>query len=97
MPTKVRIPSPLRQHTDGADIVEVQANTVGEALAALTARSTGIAPRLFKVQPADGVEGQLNRFVNIYVNDEDIRFLDNLETKVTDTDEISIVPAIAGG
>ena len=97
MPTKIRIPSPLRQHTDGHDVVEVEAATVGDALSTLTTRSPGIAPRLFKVQPADGVEGQLNRFVNVYVNDEDIRFLDNLQTPVTDRDEVSIVPAIAGG
>ena len=97
MPTKIRIPSPLRQHTDGRDVVEVEAATVGDALSKLTADAGGIAPRLFKVQPTPDAEGQLNRFVNVYVNDEDIRFLNNLQTPVTDTDEISIVPAIAGG
>ena len=97
MPATIRIPSPLRQHTDGRDTVPAEADTVGGALAGLVRDHPGVAPRLFKVQPADGVEGQLNRFVNVYLNDEDIRHLDNLQTPVGDRDEISIVPAIAGG
>lgn len=91
MSVKVRIPSPLRNYTNGADVVETAGSNVGEVLAGLKAKAAGIETRLFKG------EGQLNRFVNIYVNDEDIRFLSSLETPVKDGDEISIVPAIAGG
>jgi molybdopterin synthase sulfur carrier subunit len=88
---KVRIPSPLRTFTNGADIVEVAGGNVGEALNDLKAKAAGIEGRLFKAPQ------QLNRFVNVYVNDEDIRFLSNLNTPLKAGDEISIVPAIAGG
>jgi sulfur-carrier protein len=91
MSVKVRIPSPLRSYTNGADVVEAQGQNVGDVLGRLKEQSPGIEQRLFKG------EGQLNRFVNVYVNDEDIRFLQNLDTPVKDGDEISIVPAIAGG
>ncbi len=91
MSVKVRIPSPLRNYTNGADVVETSGANVGEVLNGLKAKAAGIETRLFKG------EGQLNRFVNVYVNDEDIRFLKNLETPVKEGDEISIVPAIAGG
>ena len=91
MSVKVRIPSPLRSYTDGADVVETTGASVGEVLNALKAKAAGIETRLFKG------EGQLNRFVNVYLNDEDIRFLKNLDTPVKEGDEISIVPAIAGG
>ncbi|MDB5294468.1 MAG: moaD [Phycisphaerales bacterium] len=91
MSVKVRIPSPLRNYTNGADVVEAEGAKVGEVLDSLKAKAAGIETRLFKA------EGQLNRFVNIYVNDEDIRFLSNLDTPVAAGDEISIVPAIAGG
>jgi len=88
---KVRIPSPLRSYTQGADVVQTQGANVGEALAGLAQTAAGIETRLFKAP------GQLNRFVNVYLNDEDIRFLKNLDTPVKAGDEISIVPAIAGG
>ena len=91
MSIRIRIPSPLRTYTNGADIVEADGGSVGEVLNSLKSRAAGIEQRLFKG------EGQLNRFVNVYVNDEDIRFLKNLETPVKEGDEISIVPAIAGG
>jgi len=91
MNVKVRIPSPLRSYTNGVDVVETQGNNVGEVLTSLQGKATGIETRLFKAP------NQLNRFVNIYLNDEDIRFLSNLETPVKQGDEISIVPAIAGG
>jgi molybdopterin synthase sulfur carrier subunit len=91
MPIKVRIPSPLRSYTNGADIVETTGANVGEVLSALKEKASGIESRLFKGP------NQLNRFVNVYLNDEDIRFLKNLETPVKEGDEISIVPAIAGG
>jgi molybdopterin synthase sulfur carrier subunit len=91
MPIRVRIPSPLRNYTDGKDTVEVDGANVGEGLNNLQTKAPGIETRLFKGP------NQLNRFVNIYVNDEDIRFLKNLDTPVKEGDEISIVPAIAGG
>ena len=91
MSVKVRIPSPLRNYTNGADVVEADGASVGEVLDALKSKATGIESRLFKGP------NQLNRFVNVYLNDEDIRFLKNLETPVKQGDEISIVPAIAGG
>ena len=91
MAIRVRIPSPLRNFTNGADVVECQGGTVGEVLNDLKTRAPGIEGRLFK-----GGE-QLNRFVNVYLNDEDIRFQKNLQTEVPDGAEISIVPAIAGG
>lgn len=91
MSVKVRIPSPLRGYTNGADVVEAAGQSVGEVLNNLKASAGGIETRLFKGP------NQLNRFVNVYVNDEDIRFLKNLETPVKEGDEISIVPAIAGG
>ncbi len=92
MSVKIRIPAPLRQFTNGADVIESQALTVGALLAELTTKAAGIETRLYK-----GTTGQLNRFVNIYVNQEDIRFLQNLDTPVKDGDEVSIVAAIAGG
>jgi sulfur-carrier protein len=91
MPIKVRIPSPLRTYTNGADVVETAGASVGEVLNGLKDKANGIETRLFKAP------NQLNRFVNVYLNDEDIRFLKNLETPVKEGDEISIVPAIAGG
>jgi len=91
MGVKVRIPTPLRSLTNGVDLVEISAPTVGALLDQLSAKFEGMDKRLFKVP------GELNRFVNIYVNDEDIRFLDNLTTAIKDGDDVSIVPAIAGG
>lgn len=91
MSVKVRIPSPLRTYTNGADSVEAAGGTVGEVLNDLKGKAAGIEQRLFKGPT------QLNRFVNVYLNDEDIRFLSNLDTPVKEGDELSIVPAIAGG
>lgn len=91
MAIKVRIPTPLRTLTKGVDTVSISAANVGDALNQVSAQFDGMSARLFK-EP-----GTLNRFVNIYVNDEDIRFLENLSTPIRDGDEVSIVPAIAGG
>ncbi len=88
---KVRIPSPLRSYTQGADSIDAPGANVGDVLNNLKEKASGIETRLFKSP------NQLNRFVNVYLNDEDIRFLKNLETPVKAGDEISIVPAIAGG
>lgn len=91
MPIKVRIPSPLRSYTNGADVIETTGSSINEVLNNLKQKANGIETRLFKAP------NQLNRFVNVYLNDEDIRFLKNLDTPVKEGDEISIVPAIAGG
>ena len=91
MSVKIRIPSPLRNFTNGVDVVEVVGGNVAQALEQLKDKAKGIETRLFKGP------NQLNRYVNIYKNEEDIRFLQNLDTPVSDGDELSIVPAIAGG
>jgi molybdopterin synthase sulfur carrier subunit len=87
----VRIPTPLRPLTKGAEQVAVSGRNVGEVIAALETSYPGIKARICDDK------GQVRRFVNIFANDEDIRFLQNLDTPVKDGDEISIVPAIAGG
>jgi MoaD family protein len=87
----VRIPTPLRKLTDGKEEVAAAGATIGEILADLEKNYPGIKARI-----CDD-DGKVRRFVNIFANDEDIRFLDNLETPIKDSDEVSIVPAIAGG
>jgi molybdopterin converting factor small subunit len=86
----VRIPTPLRPHAGGLDHVEAAGSTVGEILAQLGKEYPALRERLF-----DGNE--LRRFVNVYVNDEDIRYLDELATPVSTGQEVSIIPAVAGG
>ncbi len=86
----VRIPTPLRGHTGGQDEVTVDAGTLAEVLDALDGAHPGIKSKLVD-------EKGVRRFVNIFVGDEDIRFMDGLGTAVADGDEISIIPAIAGG
>lgn len=88
---KVLIPTPLRQYTGKQASIEVPANTVGEMLSKLTIRFPDLRKQLF----AD--DGKLRRFVNIYVNDEDIRYLQLENTPVQENDTISIVPSVAGG
>ena len=90
MPT-IRIPTQLRTLTGGSGSVEVDGSTVAEVLKALDAAHPGFADRLFD----DG--GALRRFVNVFVADEDIRFLEGLETPVDDRTTVSIIPAVAGG
>jgi molybdopterin converting factor small subunit len=87
----VRLPTLLRVHTDGAAAVEAEGATVGDVFAELTNRFPGLADQL-----VDG-SGGLHKFVNVYRNDDDIRYLDQLDTKVADGDTISILPAVAGG
>jgi sulfur-carrier protein len=86
----VRIPTPLRSHVEGQDRAEAAGTTVGEVLANLATAYPALRDRLF-----DGDE--LRRFVNVYVNNEDIRYLDDLATSVAENDEVSIIPAVAGG
>jgi molybdopterin synthase sulfur carrier subunit len=90
MTVLVKIPTQLRAATDGAPTAQVDGTTVGEVLDALYARFGELKTRI-----AD--DGGLRRFVNVYVGGEDIRFLDGLETSVADGDEITILPAVAGG
>lgn len=91
MPIPVSIPTPLRPLTDNLDTVEVEGSSIAELLTALDAKYPGIGERLLDAQ------GNVRRFVNIYVNGEDIRFLQEKETAIKPNDEVSIVPAIAGG
>src|SRR5258706_1229514 len=91
MAKKVRIPTPLRKLTNNEEVVEIQAATIGDAITELQSRYPGIRERLVDDN------GDVRRFVNVYVNEEDIRFLENQQTPLKDGDEISIIPAIAGG
>ena len=88
---QVRVPTPLRKHTSGADCVEADGATVAALLGDLDRRYPGIRDRI--CDP----DGKVKRFVNLFVNGEDIRFLGHLETALKAGDEVSIVPAIAGG
>ena len=87
----VRIPTPLRKLTNDLEVVSAAGGTVGELLDSLEKAFPGLRERICDEQ------GNVRRFVNIFVNDEDIRFLEERATPVKDTDEVSIVPAIAGG
>jgi molybdopterin synthase sulfur carrier subunit len=91
MAITVRIPTPLRTLTGGADEVAIEGGTVGEVIDNLEKKHPGLKERLCDDK------GAVRRFVNIYANEEDIRFLDNLQTTVKAGDSVSIVPAIAGG
>ena len=90
MPIKVRIPTPLQKFTNGKTEVECAAKTIAELVEALEKDYPGMKERL-----SEG--GKIRRFINIYVNDEDIRFVNKEDTVLKDGDNISIVPAIAGG
>lgn len=87
---QVRIPTVLRKHTDGAPVVPVEASSVGEAFTALVEGRPELREQLF-----DGDD--LRGYINVYVRDEDIRYLDGLNTTVEAGDEIAIMPAVAGG
>ena len=87
----IHIPTPLRPFTDKREAVEVTGGTVGELLADLTKKYEGLRKHLYTDQ------GKLRNFVNVYLNDEDIRYLQKEETKVSAGDTISIIPSVAGG
>ena len=87
----VRIPTPLRKLTNGLEEVQVSGASIAAVITQLESQYPGIKERICDDQ------GNVRRFVNIFANDEDIRFMQNLDTPVKDSDEISIVPAIAGG
>ena len=89
---KIFIPTPLRTYTAGKNSVEINAPTIAEALAALTSENPDLRNHLFTA------EGKVRAFVNLYLNDEDVRYLPQKEsTPVSDTDTLSIIPSIAGG
>lgn len=91
MPVEVKVPTILRPQTGGEGVVTGRGDTVREVLDDLDARYPGFKARLVTDQ------GSLHRFVNVYVNDEDVRYLGAMETEVRDGDTISILPAVAGG
>ena len=91
MATKILIPTPLRGYTGNQEEVEATGSTVGELLANLASEHTELRKHLY------GEDGSLRNFVNIYVNDDDIRYLEKEQTPVTDDDTVSIIPAVAGG
>lgn len=91
MAVEVRLPTILRSHAGGQAIVPADGVTVGDVLGDLVARFPGMQGQV--VTEA----GELHRFVNVYLNDDDVRYLDRLDTKVSDGDTVSILPAVAGG
>jgi molybdopterin synthase sulfur carrier subunit len=88
---QIRIPTPLRKLTNDIELVSADASSLGEAIDRLEGEYPGIKERICDEA------GEIRRFVNVYVNGEDVRFLDNLATKLSPNDEVSIVPAVAGG
>lgn len=91
MPVQVRIPTVMRPYTGGESVVEATGSTVAEVVSDLEARHPGIGERLLDAG------GELHRFVNVFLGDEDIRYLEGLATPVPADAEISIIPAVAGG
>jgi len=91
VPVEVRLPTLLRPHADGAASVTATGATVGDVFADLASRYPGLSDQLVDES------GNLHKFVNVYRNDDDIRYLDQLDTKLTDDDVVSILPAVAGG
>jgi molybdopterin converting factor small subunit len=90
MAVQVSIPTILRSYTDGAKSVEATGRTLKEVIVDLDVRHPGLGDRLLD-------EGQLRRFVNVYRNDEDVRFLGGLDTELSDGDNVTVLPAVAGG
>ncbi|HEU5003686.1 MAG TPA: MoaD/ThiS family protein [Actinomycetota bacterium] len=91
MATRVKIPTQLRQLTGGETELEVTAGSIRELLASLNSSHPELVERVL------GEDGEIRRFVNVYVGDEDVRFLDGLDTPLTDSEVVSILPAVAGG
>ncbi len=91
MAVEVRVPTILRQHTGGSKLVQSSGSNLRELFANLDAEHPGLGGRLV------AEDGALHRFVNVYVNDEDVRFTGSLETPVRDGDSVTILPAVAGG
>ncbi len=91
MPVDVRLPTVLRSQAGGRSTVSVDGSTVGEVLQSLISEHPGMGEQVLNP------DGSLHRFVNVYVNDDDVRYLSSLDTPVKEGDEVSIVPAVAGG
>lgn len=91
MSVDVRMPTVLRAQAGGQAVVQIDGSTIGEALTRLVAEYPGLAGQVLNQ------DGTLHRFVNVYVNDDDVRYLRQLDTPIEDGDEISILPAVAGG
>jgi len=91
MPVQVRIPSVLRRQTRGEEVVSLDGATIGDVLEGLETRYEGLKGKL------RGPQGEIRRFVNIYINDSDVRLLKGAITPVADGDEVTIIPAVAGG
>ncbi|HEX2294908.1 MAG TPA: MoaD family protein [Actinomycetota bacterium] len=91
MPVSVRIPTVFRKFTNNESVVEVEPGTIAAIVDQLDGRYPGLKSQLL----ADG--GELHRFVNVYVNDEDARYLDKLDTQVSEGDTVSLLPSVAGG
>ena len=91
MPVEVRLPTILRQHAGGQSSVKANGGTLGEVFEDLVRQFPGISGRVVTD------EGSLHKFVNVYVNDDDVRYLDKLDTKLSDDDVVTILPAVAGG
>jgi molybdopterin converting factor small subunit len=91
MAIEVRVPTILRSYTGGAKVVEGSGDTLGALIDDLDAKHNGLKGRLLTP------EGGLHRFVNVYVNDEDVRFLGALDAKLSDGDSVTVLPAVAGG
>lgn len=91
MPVEVRIPTVFRKFTGNESVVSVEGSTIGELLEQIEARYPGFKEQLMSE------DGQLHRFVNVYVNDEDARYLDKLDTEVSEGDTVSLLPSVAGG
>ena len=91
MPVHVNLPTILRAHAGGAKTVTAEGSTVGEVLVALTAEYPGLSGQVLDDQ------GSLHKFVNVYVNDDDVRYLGGINAPVTNGDEITLLPAVAGG
>lgn len=90
MPVKVLIPTPLQKITEGKDTVEANPGKLIDIINELDKKYPGLAERICQ-------DGKIRRFINVYINEEDVRFLEGEQTVVKDGDEVSIVPAIAGG
>jgi len=91
MPVSIRLPTVLRPQVGGQATVQIEGSTIGEVLSTLVAEHPGLSGQVI------AEDGSLNKFVNIYVNDDDVRYLQQLDTPVADGDEVSILPAVAGG
>lgn len=91
MPVQVRIPTVFRKFTDGRPVVEVEPGTITDVIDQLDRQHPGLRDQMITA------EGDLHRFVNVYVNDEDARYLEKLDTKVAEGDVVSVLPSVAGG